>query len=233
MLQVGRTFGMRDGMLRLQYELQRGSGLMSWRMRSVQGWDSWDLKRITPGANAEDMLATRRDGAHSFFFGDARCLGSGIKKIIGPEGEASVLADAERILAGSLPFFGQLSLASGFPPRWFVNPVTGQSVSPQEPWTQMRFASPSYGDLKFILEPSRFLFIYPLVRVTHSPATSGFQMPSGARWKTGRTRAHRWLVRCGFAGKSARYEFWRGRLRCKRSSTLPRLRTSASLCSSP
>ena len=37
MLQVGRTFGMRDGMLRLEYELQRGSGLMSWRMRSVQG----------------------------------------------------------------------------------------------------------------------------------------------------------------------------------------------------
>ncbi len=28
----------------------------------------------------------------------------------------------------------------------------------------MRFASPEYGDLKFILEPSRFLFIYPLAR---------------------------------------------------------------------
>ena len=28
----------------------------------------------------------------------------------------------------------------------------------------MRFASPAYGDLKFILEPSRFLFAYPLVR---------------------------------------------------------------------
>ena len=28
----------------------------------------------------------------------------------------------------------------------------------------MRFASPAYGDLKFILEPSRFLFVYPLVR---------------------------------------------------------------------
>ena len=49
MLQVSRTFGVRDGMLRLEYELQRGSGLMSWRMRSVQGWDSWDLKRIAAG----------------------------------------------------------------------------------------------------------------------------------------------------------------------------------------
>jgi hypothetical protein len=53
MLQVGRTFGMRDGMLRLEYELQRGSGLMLWRMRSVQGWDSWDLKRIAPGVPAK------------------------------------------------------------------------------------------------------------------------------------------------------------------------------------
>jgi hypothetical protein len=164
MLQVGRTFGMRDGMLRLQYELQRGSGLLSWRMRSVQGWDSWDRNRVAPAANVKEMLAARRDGAHSFFFSDARSLGSDIKKIIGAEGEASVLADAERILAGSLPFFGQLFLASGLPPRWFANPVTGQSVSPQQPWTQMRFAAPSYGDLKFILEPSRFLFIYPLVR---------------------------------------------------------------------
>jgi len=55
LLQVGRTFGMRDGMLRLQYELQRGSGLLSWRMRSVQGWDSWDLKKIAPGSEAEEM----------------------------------------------------------------------------------------------------------------------------------------------------------------------------------
>ena len=45
MLQVGRAFGVRDGMLRLEYELERGSGLMAHRMRSVEGWDAWDLKR--------------------------------------------------------------------------------------------------------------------------------------------------------------------------------------------
>lgn len=164
MLQVGRTFGMRDGMLRLEYELQRGSGLMSWRMRSVQGWDSWDLKRIAPGARAEEMRAARRDGSRRFFFTDAQSLGPSIRKIIGSEGEESVLAEAGRILSGNFPFFGQLLFVCGLPPRWFQNPVTRQSVSPERPWTQMRFASPDYGDLKFILEPSRFLFIYPLVR---------------------------------------------------------------------
>jgi hypothetical protein len=164
LLQVGRTFGVRDGMLRLQYELQRGSGLLSWRMRSVQGWDSWNLKRIAPATSAEEMLTSRRSGARPFFFIDAPSLRSSIVKTIGPGTESSILAEANRILEGNLPYFGQLSYASGFPPRWFRNPVTGQKVSPHQPWTQMRFASPVYGDLKFILEPSRFLFVYPLIR---------------------------------------------------------------------
>jgi Heparinase II/III-like protein/Heparinase II/III N-terminus len=164
MLQVGRTFGMRNGMLRLQYELQRGSGLLSWRMRSVQGWDSWDLKKIAPGAQVERMRTARQNGARRFFFNDLHALGASIREMIGPEGEKSVLAEADGILQGTLPFFGQLSFTCGFPPRWFRNPVTAQTVSPQQSWTQMRFASPVYGDLKFILEPSRFLFVYPLVR---------------------------------------------------------------------
>src|ERR1700691_1536127 len=164
MLQVGRTFGMRDGMLRLEYELQRGSGLMLWRMRSVQGCDSWDLKRIAPGVPAKDLRIARQDGTHRFFFANAPTLNSSIREIVGSGGEKQIIAEAERILAGNLPFFGQLSLASEFPPQWFRNPVTGQTVSPLQSWTQMRFASPVYGDLKFILESSRFLFAYPLVR---------------------------------------------------------------------
>src|SRR5258708_1197654 len=161
MLQVGRTFGVRDGMLRLEYELQRGSGLMSRKMRSVEGWGYWRLDRIVPGTNAEAMRTARQDGPCPFFFTDVRTLCPSIKNLIGPEGEKSVLAEAERILSGKLTFFGQLFIAGEFPPQWFRNAVTSQSISSLQSWTQMRFASPAYGDLKFILEPSRFLFIYP------------------------------------------------------------------------
>lgn len=164
MLQIGRTFGVRDGMLRLEYELERGSGLMSRRMRSVRGWQSWDLNIIAPGVRTEDLLASRREGKRPFFFADSAALASPLKKILGPDGEQSVLAEAERILQGHLPFFGRLSLDCGSPPRWFQNPVTGQRVPPAKPWTELRFASDAYGDLKFILEPSRFLFVYPLAR---------------------------------------------------------------------
>ncbi|MGA8868531.1 MAG: alginate lyase family protein [Candidatus Sulfotelmatobacter sp.] len=178
-LQIGRTFGMRDGMLRLEYEFQRGSGLMSRRLRSVQGWRSWDLGRIAPHARAENLLAARRRGDPAFFFSDSQTLGSAIRKAVGVAKEELILAEAGSVLGGKLPFFGQLSLDCRFPPQWFRNPVTGQRVSPRQPWTKMRFAAASYGDLKFILEPSRFLFVYPLARAY---AVSGDERYPQAFW---------------------------------------------------
>jgi Heparinase II/III-like protein/Heparinase II/III N-terminus len=177
---IGRTFGARDGALRLGYEVQRGSGLMSQRMRSVQGWDAWSLKSIAPKTSVEEILSTRREGDSPFFFSDSRDLSTELKKILGGDGEESVIAEGNRILEGNLPFFGRLSLECEFPPNWFQNPVTGQSVSPDRPWTQMRFASDDYGDLKFILEPSRFLFVYSLVRAY---ALSGDERFPEGFWK--------------------------------------------------
>ncbi len=167
LLQIGRTFGAHGGLQRLNYETQRASGLMLRRMQSVRGWDAWALERIAPNRSPEDLLGNRRDGGRPFFFSDSRALAPELKQTLAAH-EESLVAEANGILEGSLPFFGRLSLACGFPPRWFHNPVTRQIVSPQRPWTKMRFASGSapddYGDLKFILEPSRFLFAYPLAR---------------------------------------------------------------------
>src|SRR6202047_2218709 len=164
LLQIGRTFGVRDGLLRLGYELQRGSGLMSRRIQSVSGCESWDLKHIAPKTSPADLLSIRRQGGRPFFFSDSRSLAIDLKKILGAQGEESVVTEANGMLEGILPFFGRLLFSCGFPPRWFQNPATGQRVSPDRPWTQMRFASDDYGDLKFVLEPSRFLFVYPLAR---------------------------------------------------------------------
>ena len=164
MLQVARTFGAREGMLRLEYELQRGSGLMARRMQSVAGWGLWQLERIAPHTSIVKIINARRIGQRPFFFQTARNLAGDLKAILGSRGEEIALAEADKILAGTFPYFGRLNFSCGFPPRWFQNPVTGQSVSPDRPWTRMRFADPEYGDLKFILEPSRFLFVYPLAR---------------------------------------------------------------------
>ena len=180
LFEVGRTFGLRDGVFRLGYELQRATGLMDHRLRAVEGWDRWDLKHIADGVGGEELLRSRRSNEHPFFFSDVRALGPHLKRVLGPEGEKSALTEAQSILDGNLPFFGRLSFACGFPPNWFRNPVTGQSVSPRRPWTTMRFASPDYGDLKFILEPSRFLFIYPLARAY---ALTGDERYAEAFWR--------------------------------------------------
>jgi hypothetical protein len=88
-------------------------------------------------------------------------LNRSLKRIVGIAGEQKIFVEAENVLAGKLPFFGRLWMDCGFPPNWFRNPITGEHVDSSRPWTTMRFASPEYGDLKFILEPSRFLLVYP------------------------------------------------------------------------
>src|ERR1700716_31281 len=102
LVQIGQTFGVRDGLLRLEYELQRGSGLMSRRMQSVRGWESWDLKHVAPKTSPEDLLSIRRQGSRPFFFSDSRGLALDLKKILGAQGEESVVAEANGILEGSL-----------------------------------------------------------------------------------------------------------------------------------
>jgi hypothetical protein len=180
MFQIARTFGARDGMLRLEYELQRGSGLMSRRMQAVRGWDSWELPRITSNTSAEDLLNSRLKGDRPFF-SDSRNFANELKKLLGAPGEEFAVAEANKILDGKLPYFGRLSFDCGFPPRWFRNPATGVTVQPDRPWTKMRFASEEYGDLKFILEPSRFLFVYPLARAY---ALSGDERFAEAFWSS-------------------------------------------------
>src|ERR1700688_2784377 len=179
-LQVGRSFGVRDGVLRLKYELERSSGLMSWKMRTVRGWDSWTLKQKEAAELLDEMrAASNGTTSRRFFFGDAQALAPAIRKVIGLADEQSIHEEAEKVLAGELPYFGELSFQCGLPPRWFENPATGQKVSERLSWTQMRFASAAYGDLKFILEPSRFLFVYPLVR---AHALSGDERFPQAFW---------------------------------------------------
>src|SRR5258708_19776281 len=94
LVQIGRTFGVRDGLLRFAYELQRGSGLMLRRMHSVRGWEPWDLKRIAPKTSPEDLLSIRRGGGRPFFFSDSRSLAPNLKKVLGAHTQESSLADA-------------------------------------------------------------------------------------------------------------------------------------------
>jgi len=125
LLQVGRTFGMRDGMLRLQYELQRGSGLLSWRMRSVQGWDSWDLKKSPPAPKRKKCGLHAGMEASNFSLPIRKPWERASKKLSDVTEKPPFSLKRKRILQGNLPFFGQLSYACWRSPALVSQPRDG------------------------------------------------------------------------------------------------------------
>jgi hypothetical protein len=68
-----------------------------------------------------------------------------------------VVADAERMLAGELPFYGGDWQYVGWPPRWHVNPFTGHEY-PRLHWTAICDNDPVAGDIKDVWELSRLPF---------------------------------------------------------------------------
>ena len=106
-VQIVRTFGVRHGLLRLQYEISRGTAWMSLRMRPSQGWEAWSLTKTAPGTSAEELLAALRREGGRFFFSDCRRLAPELKKLLGNDGERAAMDEGYQVLNGRLPFFGR------------------------------------------------------------------------------------------------------------------------------
>jgi asparagine synthase (glutamine-hydrolysing) len=70
--------------------------------------------------------------------------------------------DAEALRRGNLRYFAHTLVPIGFPPAWHTNPLTGEHVDAEGHWSQL--SDFGYGDIKAIWEPSRFGFVYALVR---------------------------------------------------------------------
>lgn len=69
---------------------------------------------------------------------------------------------ADELRQGIVRYFERTPVTTGFPPPWHTNPFTGQQAPADHHWSAIGdFAQ---GDIKVIWEPSRFGFVYPLVR---------------------------------------------------------------------
>jgi hypothetical protein len=131
-------------------------------MRARSGWSHWSVPAIL-GAEYRADWEKRLSGSRCALFSD-RATVARARELLGESGTNAVVSRADRILSGELPFFGKLWLNAGFPPSWFISARDGAHVDPERPWTSMGFYHRDYGDLKFILEPSRFLFVGELAR---------------------------------------------------------------------
>jgi len=75
-----------------------------------------------------------------------------------------IIQKFDRIKSGNFIFFSGKEYSMGYPPDWFLNPLTQKSMNNQLHWSQIGDFSSGAGDIKFVWELSRFGFVYDLVR---------------------------------------------------------------------
>lgn len=74
----------------------------------------------------------------------------------------TAIDEANRLLNGELKYFSHQFIQTGFPPNWHHDYVTDTSIDSYKHWSQI--LDDANVDIKFIWEPNRFSFVYPLAR---------------------------------------------------------------------
>jgi asparagine synthase (glutamine-hydrolysing) len=170
-----RELGPRWTLFRLAYAFRLRTGMIRLQMPMGE-WNDYKYQRTNNSAGRAPRM----------FF-------SGISKpdlTNAPWNPHIAVSEADRLLNGELKYFSRQFIPTGFPPNWHTDYVTLNRDSDEESppsqseilrsqrtfprndmkkhWSQI--SDEDTGDIKFIWEPNRFAFVYPLVRayaVTH------------------------------------------------------------------
>ena len=144
---------------RIGYELRKKLGLLKQRFPAC-GWSELDLSRwLGTQSRPEEIIRQHQSNGRQFFFD-----GHNLPGITDEQIKQQVVSDADEILSNKLRYFFAKSYYMGEEPDWFLNPQTGQRISPDKHWTEIGHFDANAGDIKFIWEPSRFAWAYTLVR---------------------------------------------------------------------
>lgn len=197
---------------RALYQMRLRTGLLEWRLPAAS-WEELDDSSLFRDPALNDpraYLQYRRAQAPAFFFVSERPQAWRRHfQVWDRETEDPVLLRAARLLDGRLRYFGHLELEAGAPPAWHRNPLTGEESDPHLHWS--RVPDHACGDIKLVWEPSRFGFVYDLVRAEarHPHPAWGHtfwlwlrhwarhnQPNRGANWKCGQEAAVRLWAWC-------------------------------------
>lgn len=118
-----------------------------------------DLLKTEVGVSIEDFLRANRGNTGRFFFS-----ADNLPPFASEEVKKDVVARADEILENRFLYFFDKSYDLGPGPDWFLNPVTGKQAKSRLHWCDIDLFDPEVGDIKFIWEPSRFAWVYTLVR---------------------------------------------------------------------
>jgi len=156
-----QQYGIRRCAFRFIHDLKRRHGILKkkfppwlWQQRPLSTWlrDDIDLE-----SSAFRKLWSANDA--KFFFESG--------KPPNPEKlwVSGAIEEADAVLKGSFKYFSSRQGHLGYPaPDWFLNPFTGHKDSCDLHWCDREDFDRSRGDIKYIWEPSRFCWVYALVR---------------------------------------------------------------------
>jgi asparagine synthase (glutamine-hydrolysing) len=149
------------------HQFQRHTGLLE-RCTPVRNWADITLSEVvtseTPvGPNA--YAAFRRCLSGRFFFpiGDLP-RSELLSQIAGQDASVRAVEVAEAICEGRFVYFSDKMFNLGSTPNWFLNPFNRKTAVRNEHWSRCCNFDMSFGDIKVIWEPSRFTWVYWLVR---------------------------------------------------------------------
>ena len=173
-LQMGKVFGPTWLAYRLGYAFRLRTGVFRYQLPAKR-WEDQPLAlflRDPALAEPQHYMQYRRDAALPFFFTEADQLQyQPLLKTWESKGKGSV-AVADRCAYGMFPHFSHTAVALGYPPNWHRNLFSGKETPRDCHWSDIDdFAA---GDIKLIWEPSRFSFVYALVRAYWRTGDQGY-----------------------------------------------------------
>ncbi len=149
---------------RLGYALRKHSGWLQ-RQTPVSSWASQPLARFLRArhlAAPAAYLAHRREHQPPFLFSSKQQGQFTSHLTAWDQDDCHPMVEADRLQKGDVKYFGHAWAHLGYPPQWHMNPYIGHRVAADQHWSRTQeFAD---GDIKIIREPSRFGFVYALVR---------------------------------------------------------------------
>jgi len=145
---------------RAQYAIQKKTGLLK-RKFSTLTWSRQELSDWLDSSlndGPEKFLEINQSNGRHFFFKSRQIPSLNVRY------RKLVISPADQILQNNFTYFFDRSYPLGSPPDWFINPETAQQAKSDCHWCDIQHFDPSIGDIKFIWEPSRFAWVYMLVR---------------------------------------------------------------------
>ncbi|MFX0195795.1 MAG: alginate lyase family protein [Candidatus Hodarchaeota archaeon] len=149
------------------HQIKRRSGWLELQT-PVKKWSSLSLADVVKNNNlttSGNYKTYRSRLAANFFFPHGKLpQPSLLAKIIGPSYCQRTIDMADACCKGEFIYFSDRYGELGYSPDWHLNPFSGAHTSQKKHWSRGTNFTQDIGDIKIIWEPSRFSWVYTLVR---------------------------------------------------------------------